>query len=221
MKTIGLFGGTFDPVHMGHLRMALEFKEKLQFDEMHLLPCHLPPLKEAPARTSAQRLVMVELAIADYPQLQVDARELNRPKASYTLDTLQEIRAEQGDDVSLCWCVGMDSLNTINLWYHWRELLDYAHLVVAARPGWTLPIEGEVAEWLKSHRLSADKLSLQPQGGVVIETLSLVDVSSTALREALASSEQLTDGLSEQLPTAVYDYIEQHGLYRDSSVKVP
>lgn len=218
MKTIGLFGGTFDPIHQGHVRMAQEFKTRLQLDEMHLLPCHLPPHKERPARSSAQRLAMVELALAGRSDLQVDARELNRQQASYTIDTLAEIRQQRGEHVSLCWCVGMDSLVNLNRWHRWRELLDYAHLLVAARPGWTLPVEGEVAEWLAQQRIERSDLAQRSGGGVVIETLSLMDVSSTSLRATLAQRQEnalKNTKIDEQLCAGVYDYIERQQLYQD------
>jgi len=222
MKTIGLLGGTFDPIHLGHVRMAQEFKARLALDEMRLLPCHLPPHKATPVRSSAQRLAMVQLALKTTPELQVDARELLREQVSYTIDTLAELRRELGPDVSLCWCVGMDSLVSLNSWHRWQELLDYAHLVVATRPGWSLPASGEVAQWLAANRFEASWLHEQAAGGVVIAPLSLVDVSSTQLREALAgrSREEVkgcheaNTGWRELLPAGVYDYIEQQRLYR-------
>jgi len=215
MKTIGLLGGTFDPVHLGHIRMAQEFKAQLKFDEMRLLPCHLPPHKATPARTSAQRLAMVQLAIQACPELEVDDRELSREQASYTIDTLVELRREQGPDVSLCWCIGMDSLASLNQWYRWQELLDYAHIVVAARPGWSQPVSGEVAQWLAANRLAAEQLDKRAAGGVVIAPLSLVDVSSTQLRYALAGEGgEANPDWRGQLPAGVYDYIEQQRLYR-------
>jgi len=215
MKKIGLLGGTFDPIHLGHIRMAQEFKAQLGLDEMRLLPCHLPPHKAIPARTSAQRLAMVQLALKTTPELQVDARELSREQASYTIDTLVELRREQGTGVALCWCVGMDSLVSLNRWHRWRELLDYAHLVVATRPGWSLPTSGEVAGWLAAHRVDAQLLSERAAGGVVVAPLSLVDVSSTQLREALAGlGVKANTNWHEQLPAGVYDYIEQQQLYR-------
>lgn len=209
LKAIGLFGGTFDPVHYGHLRMALEFKQRLALDEMHLLPCHLPPHRELPGRSSADRAAMVRLAVADCPDLSVDERELNREEPSYTVDTLAELRRELGADVSLCWCVGMDSLVSLNRWHRWRELLDFAHLVVAARPGWELPETGEVAEWYQQHRVSVEALRSRPQGGVAVVEQSLLDISATTIRELIAT-DQSPEFL---LPDTVRRYIEDNRLY--------
>ena len=148
LKLQGYFGGTFDPIHNGHLRMALELSEQLQFDEFSLVPCHRPPHRESPGCSDRVRAEMVELAIADCDSLRMDDRELKRDSLSYSIDTLRQLREEYGEQVSLCWCVGMDSLVNLSSWYRWRELLDFAHLVVVARPGWDLPESGEVAQWL-------------------------------------------------------------------------
>lgn len=214
MKAIGLLGGTFDPIHLGHIRMAQGFKAQMAFDEVRLLPCHLPPHKETPARTSEQRLEMVRLALETHPELQVDGRELLRNRASYTIDTLAEIRRELGVEVSLSWCVGMDSLVNLSSWHRWQELLDYAHIVVAARPGWSLPVLGEVADWLAEHRAEASQLHECSAGSVVIASFGLVDVSSTQLRESLAGRGEANDDWCQQLPAGVYDYIKQQCLYR-------
>ena len=115
-RTLGLFGGTFDPVHNGHLRMALELKQRLQLDEMRLLPCHQPPHKDAPERSSEHRAHMVSLALEACSELTCDTRELLADKPSYTIDTLEQLRAELGNEVSLCWCVGMDSLVNLSSW---------------------------------------------------------------------------------------------------------
>lgn len=215
-RVVGLFGGTFDPIHYGHLRMALEFQQRLGFSEMRLLPCHLPPHREAPGRSSADRAAMVRLAVAECPQLTVDERELQRNQPSYTVDTLAELRAELGEEVSLCWCVGMDSLVTLNHWHRWRELLDYAHLVVAGRPGWCPPQQGEVAQWLRQHQRDSASLHQASHGSVVLVEQTMLDISATALRR------MLTAGESPQflLPEPVRYYIEQHHLFHPAEAAV-
>lgn len=209
-RVVGLFGGTFDPIHYGHLRMALEFQQRLGFSEMRLLPCHLPPHREAPGRSSADRAAMARLAVTECPQLSVDERELQRDRPSYTVDTLAELRAEWGAQVSLCWCVGMDSLVTLNQWHRWRELLDYGHLVVAGRPGWCPPQQGEVAQWLRQHQQDVAALRQTPQGSVALVEQTMLDISATAVRNMLAAGES-TQFL---LPESVRHYIEQHHLFR-------
>ena len=151
-KKIGVFGGTFDPIHIGHLRMALELKEQLGLDEMRLLPCHQPPHRDAPQVSSAQRAEMLRIALHDCPELQLDERELRRDKPSYTYDTLMELRAELGDDVSLVLCMGADAFSGLPNWYCWQELIRLAHLVVIARPGWNIPESGDARDLLDKYQ---------------------------------------------------------------------
>ncbi|MGH1372588.1 MAG: nicotinate-nucleotide adenylyltransferase [Cellvibrionaceae bacterium] len=209
LKTLGLFGGTFDPVHNGHLRMALELKQRLQLDDMRLLPCHQPPHRDKPSRSSEARATMVELAVADCDALSCDKRELERDKPSYTIDTLIALRQALGDEISLCWCVGMDSLVNLDSWHRWQELLRFAHLVVTARPGWQLPEQGAVAQWLAQHRSSAAQLSKSSAGSVVICEMSQLDISATGLRQMMA------EGHSAQflMPEVVWRYIQENDLY--------
>ncbi len=208
-QTLGLFGGTFDPVHNGHLRMALELKQRLQLDDMRLLPCHQPPHRDTPTRSSDDRAAMVEFAIADCDDLSCDRRELERDTPSYTVDTLMALRKELGDEVSLCWCVGMDSLVNLSSWHRWQELLEFAHLVVTARPGWQLPQQGVVAQWLKERVASPQQLAKSPAGAVVICEMSQLDISATDIRQMIA------EGHSAQflMPEAVWRYIQDNDLY--------
>ncbi len=206
---IGLFGGTFDPVHNAHLRMALELKQQLGLDEMRLLPCHQPPHRDQPQRSSNHRAAMVRLAVEHCDQLSVDERELQRDKPSYTVDTLLELRQQLGDGVSLCWCVGMDSLVNLSSWHRWRELLDVAHLVVTARPGWQLPADGELADWLNAHRADAVQLKKAACGSVVVCEMSQLAISATEIRDTIAKG----DSAQYLMPEAVWRYIQDNDLY--------
>lgn len=210
LKLQGYFGGTFDPIHNGHLRMALELNEQLDFDEFSLVPCHRPPHRESPGCSDSARATMVELAIADCDALQLDDRELQRDSLSYSIDTLQQLRDEYGEQVSLCWCVGMDSLVNLPSWHRWQELLQLAHLVVVARPGWQLPESGVVGQWLQEHRAEADVLRQRSCGHVVIQTLSLLDIAATDIRRRVAAG----NSVQFLMPNAVWRYIEKHRLYR-------
>jgi nicotinate-nucleotide adenylyltransferase len=208
---VGVFGGTFNPVHCGHLRSALELVEHLQLAQLRLMPCAVPPHREAPACSAEHRAAMVELGVADEPHLLCDTRELARPGESYTIDSLMELRAELGAQRSLCLVVGCDAVLALDSWHRWRELLGWAHLVVIARPGWSLPRQGAVAQWLRAHR-RADAATLRgsPAGGVLVEELRQLAISSTEIRAMLKA------GRSPRylLPEAVLDYIETHHLYR-------
>lgn len=209
-KRIGIFGGTFDPIHIGHLRMALEIKQQLQLDEMRLLPCYLPPHRPAPGATAEERVTMLKIALQDCAELVIDERELQRDKPSYTYDTLCELRAELGEQTSLCLCMGMDSFATLNTWYNWDQLLQLAHIVVVARPGWFLPESGAVADLLNRQRSDIDVIALQAAGAIVLLEQRLLAISATDIRE------QIRAGNSPQflVPDGVWNYIRSNGLYQ-------
>jgi len=208
---VGVFGGTFDPVHYGHLRSALELVEHLELQQLRLMPCAVPPHRDIPGCGANHRAAMVELAVAGEPRLACDNRELERRGTSYTIDSLVELRGELGEQCSLCLVMGCDAVLAITTWHRWQELLDWAHVVVIARPGWQFPAEGVVAQWLQAHRLeSPEQLSEKPFGGVLIEELRPLAISSTEIRALLAAGRSVRF----LLPQAVLDYIESHGLYQ-------
>lgn len=208
-KCLGIFGGTFDPIHLGHLRLALELKQQLSLDEMHLLPCYLPPHRAAPGASADQRVAMLQLALQDCPELQLDTRELQRDRPSYTVDTLTELRAQLGAQVSLNLCMGMDSFCTLDSWHEWQQLIRLAHIVVVERPGYELPAVGPVAELVRRHRAGADAIQAAAAGAVIIAAPRLLPVSATEIRA------QLKSGQSPQflLPDAVLNYIHAQQLY--------
>jgi nicotinate-nucleotide adenylyltransferase len=208
-KTLGIFGGTFDPVHLGHLRLALELKQQLNLDEMRLLPCYLPPHRATPSVSAAQRVEMLRIALRDCTELQLDERELARAKPSYTYDTLCELRAEVGKEVSLCLCMGMDSFTTLDTWHRWQELIQLAHLVVVARPGWEPPVIGAVAELLNRHGAAEQQFLQSAAGAVVMVAPRLMPISATEIRQLIK------EGKSPQflLPDTVWHYIREQHLY--------
>lgn len=209
-RAVGLFGGTFNPVHIGHLRTALEIRERLALDEMRLLPSGQPPHRDEPQVSARHRAAMVELAIAGEQGLVLDERELGRAGPSWTVDTLCEVREELGPDTSISFCVGMDSLVNLSSWHRWQELTDWAHLVVAARPGWQRPVTGEVAQWLRSRQSNDPRVvRLRPSGTVLVVELTLLPVAATELRERL----QAGCSVRYLTPDSVVNYIRQHRLY--------
>ena len=206
-----MLGGTFNPIHQGHLQSAKELKTVLAADELRFIPCHRPPHRQQPEVSSEQRLAMVKLAVLGEPGLLVDDRELKRDKLSYTVDTLSCLRQELGEHTALCWVMGTDAFAKIDSWHRWQSLLDYAHLVVIARPGEVLPEQGAVAQWLAQHRASsADELQQSIKGKVLLLELSPYPVSSTVIRNKLKQGESV----QALLPPAVLNYIETHKLYR-------
>lgn len=209
-QAIGLLGGTFNPIHLGHLRVALEAGETLELGEVRLLPCHQPPHRATPDVSSAQRTEMLRLALTDCPGLVLDDRELRREGPSYTLDSLKSLRAELGPEVSLIWIMGCDAFLGLEQWHGWRELLDWGHLLVIARPGWDLPSRGPLAEWLSEHQASPDALTRSPAGAIGVQALRLLPISATEIRSLIRA------GRSPQflLPEAVWHYIRVNNLYR-------
>ena len=210
MDAIGLFGGTFDPVHIGHLRTAVELREALGLKRVLLVPSARPPHRAPPRAGAAQRLAMLAAAIGDEPGLVADDRELRRPGPSYTIDTLAELRAELGADVALCLCLGMDALAGLASWHRWREFTEFAHLVVAARPGWQAPESGPVAEWLAERWIEEPAaLHATAHGHALIRVLTLLPVSSSGLREDLAAGRSVR----YLVPDATLAYLRDHRLY--------
>jgi nicotinate-nucleotide adenylyltransferase len=217
LAPVGVMGGTFNPVHHGHLRSALELVERLGLARLHLMPSARPPHREAPDCSAEDRAAMVELAVRGEPRLCCDRRELARAGPSYSVDSLAELRRELGPERSLCLILGFDAVAELDTWHRWRELLDDAHLVVIARPGWALPSRGEVARWLAGHRVYEHAaLHAAPAGGVLVEELRPLAISATDIRALLAA------GRSARflLPESVLDYIESHHLYRAEEARV-
>lgn len=210
LTIVGIFGGTFDPIHYGHLRSALELTESLALAQLRFMPCAQPPHRDATACSAEQRAAMVELALAGEPRLVCDTRELARSGPSYTIDSLAELRRELGADTSLCLIMGCDALLKIDSWHRWDALLDLAHVVVIARPGWQLPTTGPVAQWLQQHRCEGVAcLSRRPAGSVIIEELRALAISSTEIRQLLAAGHSAR----YLMPEPILDYIDNHHLY--------
>lgn len=211
-RAIGVFGGTFDPVHFGHLRPALELYEQLGLAEVRLVPCRVPPHRDEPVASPAQRLAMLRMAVADHGELALDERELQRDGPSYMVDTLASLRREVGTQ-PLCLLVGSDAFLGLHRWDRWTQLVELAHIVVAHRSGWSLRIVDEVAELkqlVERHRLTdSDQLHQCPAGGIWFQPVSQLEISATAIRALVA------DGRSAAylLPAAVEAYIRNHGLY--------
>lgn len=207
---IALFGGTFNPIHFGHLTVATELAELLQVDRIQLMPCAFPPHRGQPQVSAEQRLEMLELAVDEQPRLVANPIELQRDAPSYSIDTLMLLRGKIGAQQPLFFCMGMDSLVNLPTWHRWQELLDYGHIVVASRPGSAMPDSGPLVDWIAAY--GCDDLSHmqhQPAGRVHFCGLSMLDISSTDIRHKLAQG-QTIDFLT---PTKVVEYIQQHHLY--------
>lgn len=209
LNSLAIFGGTFDPIHNGHLRSAIEVRELLACDELRFIPCHQPPHREQPRASSAQRVRMLELAIVDEPGLLVDAREINRNKPSYTIDTLVELRDEVGMHCPLHMVIGMDAFAELDTWRRWRELLNFANLVVIQRPANVLLKRGEVADLLHTHRTALNDVREQAHGAIVILELTQLPISATKIRELIHTQHSPR----YLLPDAVWEFIREQKLY--------
>ncbi|MEN7432789.1 nicotinate-nucleotide adenylyltransferase [Chromobacterium sp. TRC.1.1.SA] len=208
---VGVFGGTFDPVHHAHLRMARAFADELALDEVRLIPAGQPYHRvEGPRASAAQRLDMVKLAITGDARLTVDEREIRRHRPAYTVDTLRELRAELGAAAELWFLVGGDSLAALSSWKNWRELFRLANLAVAMRPGFdpaALPPQVR-QEW--QARQVSDFSNRTASGTIRPLALPPLDLSATRLRAQLAADEPV-EGL---IDPAVLAYIRRQRLYR-------
>ena len=211
---IGVLGGTFDPIHYGHLRPANDVVQALKLSELRLVVSGQPPHRDPPVASAAQRLQMVVAACAEFPQFRVDDREITRGGPSYTVPTLLSLREEIGDE-PMCLLLGSDAFAALMTWHEWQRLPTLAHLVVMRRPA--VPgrpaVEPQLPPGLPA-RFAADAAALAkaPAGLVYIAPISPLAISATAIRAAIARGEPPPAGW---LPTAVWDYIENQHIYRE------
>lgn len=209
---IGIYGGTFDPVHYGHLRTALEVRELLDLTELRFLPCGLPPHRKPPGAPAHLRRRMLELALCDAdPRFRIDTRELEREGPSYMVDTLHSLRQEAGE-TPLCLILGMDAFRGLQSWYRWRDLFDLAHLVVMGRPGprWEDDAERLERDATGQRVESVDTMRLQASGLVHFVEVTQLAIAATRIRQLICSGHDPR----YLLPDAVLEFIREHGLYR-------
>ena len=217
-SAIGILGGTFDPIHFGHLRLAEEMLELANLGHIRFIPTGMPPHRDMPQVSAQHRSAMVQLAIADQAAFVLDDREVRlksgRATPCYTVDTLRELRTELGEAQPLCLLMGGDAFLQLNTWHEWEQLFELAHIVVGYRPGFTLEERIHTATpALRQHyqqRLcAADALSQQPSGGIVELAIPKLEISATLIRSRVAENRSIR----YLLPNAVADYIHQHHLY--------
>lgn len=211
---LGLFGGTFDPPHVGHLRLAIEAREALGLAAVRLIPAGSPPLRDAPRAEARHRLAMVERAIAGTPGLEVDATEIESAATpSYTVDTLARLRQRVGATRPLVLLLGADAFGRLESWHRWRDLFGLAHVAVATRPGHALKVgAGDMAldAEFRARRGAAADLAGAPAGTIVPFAITALEVSATAVRGRLAGGASVRYLVTD----AVLDYIDSHQLYR-------
>jgi nicotinate-nucleotide adenylyltransferase len=220
MAPVGILGGTFDPVHFGHLRLAEEACLKLELAKLTWIPAGHPPHRQQPCATAAHRLAMVQLATAGNPRFTVDPSEALSDAPSYSVTTLTRLRQLIGPECPLTLILGADAFAGITSWHRYRQLFELAHLAVATRPGYTLdtmlgktsgntPDNAFGTELQRRRRDDVRALQETPAGNIVPFAITALDISATSIRAALAAR----GSARYLLPDPVLDYIARHRLY--------
>lgn len=206
----GIFGGMFDPVHVGHLRSAFELLTGCGWSQVRFIPCGMPPHRP-PAQTGTElRLRMLHAALAGEPRFVLDDRELKRPGPSYMVDTLTSLREESGS-TPLCLALGADAFLGLTAWHRWQRLTELAHIVVVHRPGWQIPATGPLAEFTAARRAGrVEDLQRGPAGLVWMQPVTQLEISSSAIRALVAAG----GDPKFLVPDAVRDIILDSGCYR-------
>lgn len=209
-----LFGGTFDPVHYGHLQPLADLQTMLGCKELRVIPAAIPPHRSPPEASTDQRLAMLRIALEEYPGFVLDTSELERSGASYTVETLQALRETQPDN-SLCLIMGSDAFAGLPTWYHWQQIFDLCHIIVIERPGGA---GAGSQDWARERLIDdSEQLKTRTAGYVLPVSLTLLDISATDIRQRLAKGQEV-EGM---LPGGVLDYIKEHGLYDGSVPDTP
>jgi nicotinate-nucleotide adenylyltransferase len=210
-KDIAIMGGTFDPIHKGHIETAKETAAWLDVEQLLLLPAHIPPHKNTTSVSAQHREAMVKIICHQQPLFQLDNRELIRNTASYTVTSLQEIKQEQPES-RVFFIVGMDSLLNFTCWYQWQTILSLSHLVVNIRPGYQLnQINTETQQLLQNHQINdLNELKQKDAGGIIFHQNQSLDISSSEIRQRLLTNKFDKNHLAE----SVHHYIIQENLYQ-------
>jgi len=219
LPALGVLGGTFDPIHFGHLRLAQELADALGLARVRFIPSGTPPHRNPPQVNGAHRLEMVRIAIAGNPLFESDDREIRRDGISYTYDTLAELREELGER-PLCLLMGADAFAALTTWHRWQELFDLAHVVIAHRPGFRLQ-ELQASLPAPLRKIYLQRLAGTPgiprahAGSVLTREITALDISATRIRALLAQ------GSSPRYlaPEVVLEYIDHNLLYKDSDAR--
>ncbi|WP_417552205.1 nicotinate-nucleotide adenylyltransferase [Marinomonas fungiae] len=206
-----VMGGTFDPIHHGHLRSAVDILDAFQFKTLRLIPCYQPVHKGEPSVSAEQRLKMVELGIQADSRLHVDAREILREGRSYSIDTLIQLREELGQEEPLIMVVGMDSFLSLPTWARWQELIDVAHILVISRPGWEPDFISALESFYEKHRAeSAAELQCAPAGKIWMQSFTPLAISSSQVRNLCRKKASI----AYLVPETIQRFIEANSLYK-------
>jgi nicotinate-nucleotide adenylyltransferase len=206
---IGILGGTFDPIHLGHLHVALELLERLLLPQVRFIPCDQPVHKKFLQASTNDRANMIEIAIADYPRLALDLTEIERQGFSYTIDTLLSLR-EQLPNTPLCLILGLDAFRDINTWKSWQTLLHHCHFIVVNRPQPLFSLNVDIQKLLMDHHTEdVASITSQLSGYILFQEVAPNPISATEIRSRIRNHQPI----EQLLPTGVWDYIQRHQLY--------
>jgi nicotinate-nucleotide adenylyltransferase len=214
MHTIAIFGGTFDPVHNGHLKTSLAIQKEFQFNSYRFLPCKSPVIKKPSTANTKQRIEMLRMAIQEYPEFSIDLREIKRDSPSFMSETLESFRQEY-PEASISLILGYDAFLSLPKWHRWEQLIKLAHLLIINREYYAeTPLPQDLIELIKTNK-QTDKKSLASELSGIFFEYNAGDyaISSTDIRKALSPKKELQD----QLPHSVYEYIKQQQLYTQKS----
>jgi len=203
-KLIGILGGTFDPIHYGHLRPALDIMQQVGLSEVRFIPNRLPPHRETPKLSDLQRAELVQLAISDRSEFILDDRELQRDGPSYMVDTLQSLKDEFPDE-TLCLIMGMDAFNGLPQWHRWQSILELCHIIVSTRPGAELPPFALKAPFSQNINTTPESLLQRSFGQILLQSVTQLDISASQIRNYLS----LGQSTQYLLPETVRDKLEQ------------
>jgi nicotinate-nucleotide adenylyltransferase len=213
MRLIGILGGTFDPIHNGHIRLAVEVLEKLKLDEVKLIPANIPPHRPTPFASPADRKRMIKLAISDEKKISIDLREIENRNISYAVNTLKSLRDEFSNDI-LFLIIGVDVFNMIDGWKEWRSLLNYTHIIVATRSSNNKEnISSVLRKWINENKIDDINLLTSVLSGYIyyIDT-PIVEISSSMIRTYYTKHKNI----EEYLPSNVITYIKENNLYKNN-----
>lgn len=208
-ESIGIFGGTFDPIHFGHIKPAQDLAKQLSLDHVVLMPAHIPPHKHKTHANSKQRKCMVELVCQQNPMFILDERELQRTTPSYTFDSISELRALHPNS-KLYFFIGTDSLNTLSSWYNIEQLLELCHFAVSTRPGYQADLSN-IAFFKDRICHGAEQIGENLAGKIILLNTCKINISSTELRARLRAGHNC----QQFLPNIISQFIDHNKLYQE------